>query len=196
MLKQQTSRFSGPPSLSSNCLGGEILYRRLQWLGTNAVLDTNWLTVSPSVAAYRDYFDLMIKTNMAAPQATASNGVPISLREIGSRLTTAVVRNGSLWTCQAVGLSGTNGNYVGDQTGSSVDRSSVQWTKLSVETSTGTLSYNSHGRIWDPAPTNAYWYYFPSLMVNCAGDMLAGFSGSRATSYIGTFYAWRVKQCR
>ena len=29
-------------------------------------------------------------------------------------------------------------------------------------------------------------------MVNCAGDMVAGFSGSTATNYIGTFYTWRL----
>src|SRR5207247_2036099 len=31
----------------------------------------------------------------------------------------------------------------------------------------------------------------PSLAVNCPGDMVAGFSGSSATNFIGAFYAWR-----
>src|SRR5207249_3090803 len=34
--------------------------------------------------------------------------------------------------------------------------------------------------------------YFPSLMVNCAGDMVAAFSGSSSNSYVSTFYTWRV----
>jgi len=34
--------------------------------------------------------------------------------------------------------------------------------------------------------------YFPSLMVNCAGDMVMGFSGSSATNYISAYYTWRL----
>jgi len=32
----------------------------------------------------------------------------------------------------------------------------------------------------------------PSLMVNSAGDMIMGFSGSRGTEYIGAFYTGRL----
>jgi hypothetical protein len=40
--------------------------------------------------------------------------------------------------------------------------------------------------------TNCYWFYFPSLMVNCAGDAMVAFSGSSHTNYIGAFYTSRL----
>ena len=178
---------SGPPSLGSNCLGGEIWYRKLHWVGTNAFLDTNWWILSEPSPTYRDYYDLVI-TNVWAPEATSESGSPIRLWPIGSRITTAVVRNGYLWTCQAIGLSGTNGVYIGDDSAAAVDRSGVQWLKIKADFSSGALSYIAHGRIWDPAASDPYWYYFPSMMVNCAGDMVAAFSGSKASTYIGALY--------
>jgi len=102
------------------------------------------------------------------------------------------IRNGFLWTCQAIGLSGTNGIYVGNETGTNVDRSGVQWLRLRVDAAGGTLNYNTHGRVYDRAVTNGHYYYFPSLMVNCAGDIVMGFSGSSATNYISAYYSWRL----
>jgi hypothetical protein len=143
----------GPPDLT-NYQGGAICYRRLQWFGTNASMDTNWFTVT-SVTNYQDYYDLdgtnisllpESGTDISAPQ---TNGSPIDLHETGSRLAMTVIRNGFLWTCQAVGLSGTNGAYAGDQTGTSVDRSGVQWLKLGVDAAGGSLSYSWHDRVYD-----------------------------------------------
>jgi hypothetical protein len=74
-----------------------------------------------------------------------------------------------------------------------VDRTGIQWLKLQVDSSAGTLDYSAHGRVYDKsATTNAFYYYFPSLAVNCAGDMVMGFSGSSATDYIGSYYSWRL----
>src|SRR5260370_36143784 len=106
----------------------------------------------------------------------------------------ATIRNGFLWTCQAVGLSGTNGIYFGDASGTNVDRSAVQWLQLQISADYTTLALQNHGRFFDPAATNAFWYYVPSLAVNCAGDMVSGFSGSSSTNYISTFYDWRVSR--
>jgi hypothetical protein len=51
----------------------------------------------------------------------------------------------------------------------------------------------------DQAPRTGNFYsaqfglnHFPSLMVNCAGDMVMGFSGSSATNYISAFYTQRL----
>jgi hypothetical protein len=82
----------------------------------------------------------------------------------------ATIRNGFLWTCQTVGLSGTNGTYVGEASGTNVDRSAIQWFKLQINPDGSGLSMNDHGRVHDSAGTNAWWYYFPSLAVNCPGD--------------------------
>ena len=188
----------GPPVLSGAYGGGPVLYRRLQWSGTNAAwADTNWLAVSTGTTGYQDYYDLdgnnvtvLPNGGITAPQLGGSRGV--ALYDIGSRLMTAVVRNGFLWTCQTIGLSGTNGTYVGDWTGTNVDRSATQWLRLQISPDNSGLALTDHGRVFDAAQTNPWWYYFPSLMVNCAGDMVAGFSGSRATNYIAAFYTSRV----
>jgi hypothetical protein len=101
-----------------------------------------------------------------------------------------LIRGGFLYTCQHIGLNGTNGAYVGNELGTNVDRSAVQWFKLRLEAD-NTLSYYKHGRIYDTAATNVLYYYFPSVAVNCASDMLLGFSGSSSTNYIGAYYVWR-----
>ena len=102
-----------------------------------------------------------------------------------------VIRQDFLWTCQAVGLNGTNEVYVGDVNDTNVTRSGVQWLKMGVNAAGGALGYSAHGCVYDRAATNPWYYYFPSLMVNCAGDMVMGFSGSSATNYIGAFYSLR-----
>jgi len=104
----------GPAEFGSNYQGGAILYRRLQWSGTNAAwADTDWFAVTngPGVA-YRDYFDLdgtnssmLGGAHIGAP-AKGSGGIGLST--LGSRLGMTAIRNGFLWTCQVIGLSGTN----------------------------------------------------------------------------------------
>jgi hypothetical protein len=88
-------------------------------------------------------------------------------------------------TCHHVGLDGTDGDY----DGSTPDRSAVQWFRLQVGAEG--LTYAAHGRIYDTASSNPYWYHYPSLNVNAAGHLVAGFSGSRATEYIGAFWLGR-----
>lgn len=74
-----------------------------------------------------------------------------------------------------------------------MDRAAVQWINLTVDAQRATLSYGGHGQFYDNSSgSNVYWYYYPSLVVNCAGDMVTGFSGSSATNYIGAFYASRL----
>ena len=182
----------GPPTLGANYTGGPVLYRRIQWSGSNANwVETNWISV-PS-ASYQNYYDFDGTNGLngsgagiGAPQAGGTNR--IALGHTGSWLMMAVVRNGYLWTCQHVGLSGTGGGYSGDQTGSTVDRSAAQWINFQVGT-TG-LTFNASERVFDPSPANPFWYYFPSLTVNCNGDMLMGYSGSSATNFVGAYYSW------
>jgi hypothetical protein len=93
--------------------------------------------------------------------------------------------NPSRRTCHPVGLDGTDGDY----DGSTPERSAVQWFRLQVGAEG--LTYAAHGRIYDTASSNPYWYHYPSLNVNAAGHLVAGFSGSRATEYIGAFWLGR-----
>jgi hypothetical protein len=170
----------GPPS---GTLGGQIYFRRLQWNGSNPEWVGDW---QAGEGSYRDYFDIPQKTGtevvLLAPH---KDGTALELGNVGSRLMTAVIRNGYLRTCHHVGLEGTDGDY----DGSTPDRSAIQWFRLQV--GTGGLTYAAHGRVYDLAASNPYWYHFPSLNVNAAGDLVVGFSGSRATEYIGAFWLGR-----
>ena len=189
----------GPPDTGTNYQGGPILYRRLQWQGTNAYwADTNWVEMANPGPSYQDYCELTVGTNfdglpvpVGAPQAGTST--KINLTQGGSKLeSAAVIRNGFMWVCHTMGLSGTNGTYTGDASGTNVDRSAVQWYKIKVNPDSSGLTLSEFGRVFDPAPTNGWWYYFPSLAVNCAGDMVMGFSGSSPTNYVSALYTWRL----
>ncbi len=188
--------------------GGPIRYRRLQWTNDNTSAqwaDANWWTLPEPAnqAPYRDYYDLdgtnrtivpVPQTGISAPQQGGSTGIDLHL--VGSRLMMAAIRDRFLWTCHHVGLAGTNGTYnAEDQTGTNVDRAGVQWFKLRINSAGEPLTCDRHGRIYDDPPTNAFYYYFPSLMVNCAGDVLLGFSGSSVTNYIGAYYSWCAAAC-
>jgi len=186
----------GPPDSGSQYQGGPIVYRRLQWNGTNAAwADTNWLAVSTGTN-YQDYYDLygtnlttFPNAGITAPQP--SNGFVV-VWNVGSQLASAVIRNGSLWSCHAVGLE-TNGAYAGDSSGSNVASSGIQWFRLDVSPDGSSLALGEYGRVFDSSQTDSpWWYYYPSLMVNCAGDVVVGFSASTKTNYIGAFYTWRV----
>ena len=82
--------------------------------------------------------------------------------------------------------------YTGDASGTNVDRSAAQWLAFEISPDVTTLTLVDHSRVYDPAASNAWWYYFSSLAVNCPGDMMMGFSGSSPTNYIGAFYTWRL----
>jgi hypothetical protein len=132
--------------------------------------------------------------NIYTPQLRGSGR--LDLQVTGSRLRTPVIRTSVLWVCQHIGLAGTGGTYSGDQTGSTVDRSAVQWLELQLN-STGTpLTHVAHGRIYDAAASHPYYYYMPSLMVDGNWEMVAAFSGSRSTEYIGAFCFGRLADGR
>jgi hypothetical protein len=61
-----------------------------------------------------------------------------------------------LWTCQHVGLDGTDGVYDGGASGSSVDRSAVQWLRLHIAAGGASLSLALRHRIRDDASSNPY----------------------------------------
>jgi hypothetical protein len=176
--------------------GGAVCYRRLAWSETNGVwtttwAETNWVEVS-NTPVYRDYFDLD-EGGISAPQPLSAEGVPnsIEIYHTGSRLMMATIRDATLWTCQHVGLSETNGTYTGNDEGTNVNRSGIQWLKLSTDTNGAFLSM-TNGRIYDATNADPRWYYCPSLAVNAAGDVVFGFSGSKSNEYVSAYYSWRT----
>ncbi len=178
------------PDRTSTNHGGVLAYRRMTWSGSNtAWADTNWVEV-PNSPIYRDYFDLD-KSGVTAPQGVEAPA--IELYGTGSRLMSAVIQNGNLWTCQHVGLSGTNGHYPGHGGSTNVDRSGIQWLRIGTDTN-GQFLTVTNGRIFDATNSNPFYYYCPSLMVNKNGDAITGFNSSRSGDYIRALYLWRTSQ--
>jgi hypothetical protein len=109
-----------------------------------------------------------------------------------------VVRNGflwTLWTCHHVGLDALGLDEPDEiYDGGPVDRMACSWYQMKIKVD-NTLSLDrvadgaDYGRVFDSALSNPYYYCFPSLTVNSSGDMLVGFSGSKATEFIGAFYS-------
>jgi hypothetical protein len=186
----------GPPTHGTPYRGGAVYYRRLKWNANNQaeLEDNTWQPIQEPTPTYRDYFDLEHGT-VRAPQLEDPGDPVINLNLTGSRLMMAVIRNHQLWTCHHIGLDGPDPEYnSADATGEDVNRSGLQWLKFNVSVGGTNLAYADHGRVFDDcAPSmNPHWYYFPSLMVNQVGDMVMGFSGSSAESFIGAFYWWRL----
>lgn len=165
---------------------GEVMYRRLVWENGELAWVGSWAALSDP--SYLNYYDFEAR-DPNNPFTVPSLGGGVHLRHNPSGVLTAVIRDGVLWTCQPVGLDGADGDYDGDATGNSVDRTGAQWLKLQLGTP---VTLTSHGRIFDSCPSSPYYYYFPSMMVNSRGDMLVGFSASKATTYIGAYYSWRL----
>ena len=76
--------------------------------------------------------------------------------------------------------------------GQSALRSGCQWFKLQISGDGLSLTMADNNRVYDGSFSYPYFYYMPSLMVNSAGDMVMGFSGSTGTEYIGAFYTGRL----
>ena len=129
-----------------------------------------------------------------APLASVGSAWGISLpdaRQLGSaatietnddRLMGAVIRNGRLWTAHTVALSAL-----------AQDHSAVKWWE--IEASSGTVIQSGLIEDVDAAgnfnsATGAN-YYYPSIAVNAANDVLIGFSGSGAQEYVSAYYAYR-----
>ena len=164
---------------------GPIHYGRLKWInGTPQFLENPW---NNSLSAPQAYFDLDNNPNFPAPQQPYGGNNQSITALTGSRFMMAVVRNGYVWTCQHVGVN-SQGGYSGEP--QSALRTACQWLKLQINAN-NTLTTYDHGRVYDSAASSPYFYYFPSLMVNSAGDMAMGFSGSRDTEHIGAFYTGR-----
>ena len=185
-------------STTSPYRGGAVYYRRMKWASNTSLewTDASWGEVAAnSNSNYRTYSDLDDAEagemgTIHAPQAPQTGGndndkvLLTGVFGVGSDLTMAVIRDGVLWTCQPVGLDA-DGVFEGDD---SVSRVGIQWLRLPIVN--GLLTYGRHGRIWDTSGTHPYWYYFPSVMVNCRGDAVVGFYGSKETAHISAFFSW------
>jgi len=91
------------------------------------------------------------------------------LDSIDNRLMNAVYRDGSIWTCHNVGLSG---------------RVGARWYQLAESP----FGLTQSGTVDDP--TISFW--MPSIMVNDNGDAVLGASGSSSAQYVGAYFCGRL----
>ncbi len=110
---------------------------------------------------------ITVGTHSSPPDAPAQ-GSTTNLDTVGDRLMNAVYRDGSIWTAHAVSQSG---------------RSSARWYELDPVS----LSVIQSGTVSD----GTRHYFFPSIAVNSAGDVVMGCSGSHANEYAGAWYTGR-----
>jgi hypothetical protein len=154
-----------------------------------------WTDISDCAGASRYFsFEPLWNSDQAkgAPHYDPGVGVRRSAVALGSRPQTSFIRGESRWTVQQAGLDGSDGDFDGDETGSSVDRSGVRWSKFQVATDGSFLNCVDSQILYHNASLNPYWYYCPSIMVNSVGHMLFGFSLSRENEYIGGAYIGRT----
>jgi hypothetical protein len=103
------------------------------------------------------------------PPNAPAQGSSTPLNTVDDRLMMAVYRAGSLWTCHTIDVSG---------------RAGCRWYQINP----ATLALVQWGNVAD----SSLHYYFPSIMVNQAGDAVMGFTGSNASQYAGCYYTGRL----
>lgn len=108
-----------------------------------------------------------IPSHSFPPDAPAM-GASTPLDTVGHRLMMALYRDGAVWTTHAVGVN---------------TRSAVRWYQFGPESRTLMQS----GTVSDPS----LHYFFPSIAVNLAGNVVLAFSGSSSTTFPSVYYVGR-----
>lgn len=107
--------------------------------------------------------------NAPADAPTSGSSVPISTGD--DRLQNAVYRGTSLFTCHTIGTNqgsaGVRWYEIGPTNGADIQRSTIR-------DETGTFAY-----------------YYPSIAVNSVGDVVVGYSGSSAATFVSCFVSGR-----
>jgi hypothetical protein len=165
-----------PPTLN------DVAYRTLTWTQEGSTYTphlsaTSQLVTTPDYGAPSNDTQVSMYT---APQKGAIDN-PINADE--DRLLMAVIRDDQLWTARTVGVDAT-GTVPANQRG---DRLAAEFLELDVTPpATGniaTATYIQSGREFDTATNLPISYYYPSVMVNGAGYMAMGFTGSSDNQY-------------
>lgn len=113
-------------------------------------------------------FGLVTVPGHGFPPDAPAMGSNTLLDTVDHRLMNAVFRNGSIWAAHAIGLSG---------------RAACRW----YEVDPVALSLIQSGTISDPS----LYYFFPSITVDVAGNVVMGFSGSDANQFAAAYFTGR-----
>jgi hypothetical protein len=156
---------------ASTTVFANINYRKITWSGSVPSISSTTVLTTNSYGS-----------NAGALTAPASGSSPaISIGD--DRILTAVVRGGKLWATRGVPVNSSG-------TSASADRSACEWFQL--DASGPTLSVLQQGRVFDPSAAPFRFYYYPSITVSGQGDVAMGFSGSKSTEFIGSYFTGRL----
>ena len=103
------------------------------------------------------------------PPNAPALGSSTPLNTVDARLMMSVYRDDSLWTCHAINVAG---------------RAGCRWYQLDAA-SPALIQ-------WGNVADTSLYYFFPSLMVNQAGDIAMGFTGSNINQYAACYYTGRL----
>jgi hypothetical protein len=145
-----------------------VTYRTLSWSGGVPTLSGTGTVTTPSYAG---------------PFNAPASGSSVNISVGDDRLGAAVIRNNRLWTSRNVGVNSAGGNV-------NADRTACEWLELDVSSPTAVLIQS--GRVYDPAASDPRYCFYPSIMVNGQGDAAMGFSGSKATEFVGAYTCGRT----
>jgi hypothetical protein len=103
------------------------------------------------------------------PPNAPALGSSTPLNTVDDRLMMSVYRDGSLWAAHTINVNG---------------RCGCRWYEIDPEATT----VIQEGTVAD----SSLYYFFPSIMVNQAGDAVMGFTGSNASQYAACYYTGRL----
>ncbi len=155
---------------SSTTVYANIEFRNLQWAMSG--VPTLSLTQEILTAAY------------GAPVDAPALGSAVNIDVGDDRVLMAVQRNGSIWGTRNVGVTASGGT-------GTVDRTAAEWFELSTA-GAPVLTLNQQGRVFDNGAQDWMFFYYPSIMVSGQGHVAMGFSGSKASEYVGAYTCGRL----
>jgi len=104
----------------------------------------------------------------SSPPNAPALGSSVPLNTVDARLMMSVYRDGFIWTAHTIAYNG---------------RAACRWYQIQVSP----LVSKQYGTIAD----GARYYYFPGLMVNKSGEVVVGFTGSKADEYASCYFTGR-----
>lgn len=111
----------------------------------------------------------------AEPPTAPAKGSTTNIDAGDMRMHSATMRGGKVWTCRTIGVNAAGG-------GSGADRTAVEWIEIDVTGAAPVITQS--GRLYDGAPTNPVFFYYPSVAVNGLGHMALSFSDSNGNRYV------------
>ncbi|MDZ4806398.1 MAG: Calx-beta domain-containing protein [Candidatus Eisenbacteria bacterium] len=142
-----------------NATFGTLMMRRVSSPGGTPTISANISITTPSTSFPEN-----------VPHLGNTGGTNGRLSALDDRLFAAQIRNGRLWTAHNIEV---NASGVASTTGS---RNGSRWYELNVPVGTGTPTIVQSGTIFDPAATNAGYYWIPSVLVSGQGHAAFGMS--------------------